>query len=149
MENIRKATPADVSRIAEILIFTKRTHYRAIFCNDIVSFGEMQVYPLAKKLLETPDALKNIWVYDDAFVKGMLALEDRWIRELYVDPFFQNQGIGSALIEYAVAQMKCSRLWVLEKNTRVIDFYLLHGFLRTGERKLEEGTAEYVIRMER
>lgn len=45
--------------------------------------------------------------------------------------------------------MKCSRLWVLEKNTRAIDFYLSHGFLRTGERKLEEGTAEYVIRMER
>ena len=95
MENIRKATPADVSRIAEILIFTKRTHCRAIFCNDIVSFGEMQVCPLAKKLLETPDALKNIWVYDDAFVKGMLALEDRWIRELYVDPFSRIRALGA------------------------------------------------------
>lgn len=55
----------------------------------------MQVYPLAKKLFETPGALKNIWVYDDAFVKGMLALEDRWIRELYVDPFSRIRALGA------------------------------------------------------
>ena len=45
---IRRATIADASRIAEILIFAKRTNYRKIFQNDKVSFGEMQVYLLAK-----------------------------------------------------------------------------------------------------
>lgn len=47
MASIRKATLQDVSRIAEILIFTKRMNYRFIFRNDKVSFGEMQVLPLA------------------------------------------------------------------------------------------------------
>ena len=46
---IRRATPDDASRIAEILIFAKRTNYRSIFLNDFVSFHEMQVYPLAKE----------------------------------------------------------------------------------------------------
>ena len=31
---IRKAEPKDLSRIAEILVFTKRMKYRAIFHND-------------------------------------------------------------------------------------------------------------------
>ena len=43
MSHIRKSTLQDVSRIAEILIFTKRMNYRFIFQNDRVSFGEMQV----------------------------------------------------------------------------------------------------------
>ena len=55
MEHIRQAVPKDVSRIAEILVFTKRMNYRRIFHNDKVSFGEIQVYPLAQDLLEHPD----------------------------------------------------------------------------------------------
>ena len=149
MSIIRKATTADASRIAEILIFTKRMNYRSIFCNDKVSFGEMQVYPLAKEFIEFPEKLENIWVYDDEFVKGMIHLKDDWIQELYVDTFFQNQGIGAALIHFAITQMKCKYLWVLVKNKKAIEFYTAHGFLITGEKQLEEGTTEYIIKMER
>lgn len=149
ISTIRKATPEDASRIAEILIFTKRMNYRSIFCNDKVSFGEMQVYPLAKEYIECPDKLQNIWVYDDEFVKGMVHIEDNWIKELYVDTFFQNQGIGRELVAHAIEQMKCKYLWVLEKNVNAIRFYETHGFRITGEKHLEEGTAEYIIKMER
>lgn len=147
--NIRKATCEDASRIAEILIFTKRMNYRSIFCNDKVSFGEMQVYPLAKEYIESPDKLQNIWVYDDEFVKGMVHVKDNQIEELYVDTFFQNQGIGDKLIKYAVEQRGCDYLWALEKNVNAIRFYKEHGFILTGERQLEEGTTEYIVKMER
>ena len=63
MEHIRQAATKDVSRIAEILVFTKRMNYRRIFHNDKVSFGEIQVYPLAQDLLEHPEKLRKIWVY--------------------------------------------------------------------------------------
>ena len=149
MSIIRKATTADASRIAEILIYTKRMNYRSIFCNDKVSFGEMQVYPLTKEFIEFPEKLENIWVYDDEFVKGMIHLKDDWIQELYVDTFFQNQGIGAALIHFAITQMNCKYLWVLVKNKKAIEFYTAHGFLITGEKQLEEGTTEYIIKMER
>lgn len=72
MEYIRQATIKDVSRIAEILVFTKRMNYRRIFHNDKVSFGEIQVYPLVQDMLNNPEKLRNIWVYDDEFVKGMI-----------------------------------------------------------------------------
>ena len=38
-------------------------------------------------------------------------------------------------------------LWALEKNTRAIAFYHRHGFMENGEKELEEGTTEYIIKM--
>lgn len=146
---IRRATAEDASRIAEILIFTKRVNYRRIFQNDQVSFGEMQVYPLAKDYLEHPEKLADVWVYDDGIVKGMLHLCGREVVELYVDSFFAGQGIGSALLGFAVAQRDCDRLWALEKNEAAIRFYQRHGFGLTGERKLQEGTPEYLVCLRR
>ncbi len=146
---IRKAVVSDASRIAEILIFTKRMNYREIFKNDEVSFGEMQVYPLAKSYIEDADKLANVWVYDDGIVKGMLHIEGIRIVELYVDTFFENQGIGTELMEFAINKMNCECLWVLEKNKKAIRFYKKFGFKPIGERQKEKGTTEYIIKMGR
>ena len=146
---IRRATIADASRIAEILIFAKRTNYRKIFQNDKVSFGEMQVYPLAKRYIDDSDELNGMWVYDDEFVKGVININGKQIVELYVDPFFENQGIGSMLMNYAVGQMNCNFLWVLEKNIKAIRFYQKHGFVITEEKQYEKGTTEYIVKMKR
>ena len=147
MPPIRKAGPEDISRIAEVLIFAKRVRYRDIFHNDRVSFGEMQVLPLAQEYLSGTKSLDFIWVYDDEFVKGLIHVEDGEILELYVDPFFQGMGIGSALIRFAVRAQGARRLWVLEKNREAIRFYQSHGFAPTGERMLEAGTPEYIMKM--
>ena len=149
MDYIRKASMQDSSRLAEILIFTKRMNYRKIFHNDKISFGEMQVYPLAQDYIANSEKLENIWVYDDEFVKGMIHIEGREIIELYVDSFFQNEGIGTKLIEFAIQTFNVKNLFVLEKNISAIRFYQRHGFLLTHERQLEEGTTEYIVKMER
>ena len=47
---IRQAETGDISRIAEILVFTKRVNYRRIFHNDRYSFGELQVLTAAGEL---------------------------------------------------------------------------------------------------
>ena len=146
---IRQANIDDASRIAEILVFTKRMNYREIFQNDKVSFGEMLVYPLAKKYIDNPDELDGVWVYDDEFVKGMIHIEENQIVELYVDTFFENEGIGSKLLEFAIKKMNCNFLWVLEKNIQAIKFYQRNGFVITDEKQYEEGTTEYIVRMER
>ena len=149
MSCIRKANVQDSSRLAEILIFTKRMNYREIFRDDKVSFGEMQVYPLAQNYIAQPEALDNIWVYEDEFVKGMLHIEGKELTELYVDSFFQNEGIGAKLLEFAIQRFDVRNLFVLEKNIRAIRFYQRHGFSLTQERQLEEGTTEYIVKMER
>lgn len=87
---IRRATTEDASRIAEILVFTKRMNYRRIFQNDKVSFGEIQVYPLAKAYVENPEKLEGVWVYEDEFVKGFCTSQRTelkncmWIRFLKI-----------------------------------------------------------------
>ena len=40
-----------------------------------------------------------------------------------------------------------SFLWALEKNIRAIKFYQRHGFSLTNEKKYEEGTDEYLVKL--
>ena len=144
---IRKATVKDISRIAEILVFVKRMNYRSIFHNDAVSFGQIQVIPVAREYSD-PEILETIWVYEsEGIVKGLIRIVEREVVELYVDHFFQGQGIGAELIEYAKEKHDVNCLWVLEKNTDAIRFYEAHGFRVTGNKALEEGTAEYRVMM--
>lgn len=146
---IRKAEINDISRIAEILVFVKRMNYRVIFRNDEVSFGEIQVLPVAEEYSH-PEILDSIWVYEDeGIVKGLIRIVGKEVVELYVEHFFQGQGIGAALIEFAIKEHDVRTLWVLEKNTSAIRFYEAHGFHVTGNKELEEGTPEYKVLMER
>jgi len=141
---IRQATDRDLSRIAEILVFVKRMKFRPIFQDDDYSFNQLQVLTVAKQYA-APEVLSRIWVYDDGIVKGLIHIVDREIVELYVDYFFQGQGIGSLLIEFAKANFPVEFLWAIEKNTDAIRFYLRHGFRLTEQKKFEEGTTEYLV----
>lgn len=145
---IRRATVSDASRIAEILVFTKRMNYRKIFRNDKVSFGEIQVYPIAKEYIDNPEKLEGVFVYDDEFVKGVLHIAGDRIEELYVDTFFENRGIGGELMRFAIGK-GCSYLWVLEKNTDARRFYERYGFAVTGKKQFQEGTTEYIVELKR
>ena len=134
---IRKAEPKDISRIAEILVFTKRIKYRSIFHNDEYSFNELQVVKLVEEYGNS-QVLDNIWVYDDGIVKGMIHVEGGEIVELYVDYFFWKEGIGSKLVEFAKEKFDAKFVWTLA-----------HGFKLNGKRQLEEGTPEYIVMLER
>ncbi|MCR4996253.1 MAG: GNAT family N-acetyltransferase [Butyrivibrio sp.] len=145
---IRKAELRDLSRIAEILVFTKRMKYRSIFHNDDYSFNELQVAKVADEF-KAPELLDKVWVYDDGIVKGMMHLEGKEISELYVDYFFWKQGIGAQLLEFAKEKYDSRYLWTPEKNKEAIHFYKTHGFKLNGKRQLEEGTPEYIVMLER
>ena len=145
---IRRAEPKDISRIAEILVFTKRMKYRSLFHNDEYSFNGLQVVKVADEFKD-PEHLDKVWVYDDGIVKGMIHLEGKEIAELYVDYFFWKEGIGSKLIEFAKEKFDVKSVWTLEKNGDAIRFYEAHGFKLNGKRQLEEGTPEYIVMLER
>ncbi len=144
---IRKATKEDLSRIAEILVFVKRIKFRPIFQDDDYSFGELQVIPVAA---EYEKKLPNIWVYEDkGIVKGLIHIEGREVVELYIDYFFQGQGIGGDLLEFAKKEHDVDFLWAIEKNVDAIRFYQRHGFSVTDAKKFEEGTTEYLVMLKR
>ena len=139
---IRKANINDLSRIAEIQVFNYRLFFYPIFQSDAYYFGELQVPPLMK---EYATQLDSLYVYDDGVVKGFIKIEGTYIARLFVEPVLQNGSIGSQLLEFAVKEHNADHLWALEKNEKAIRFYERHGFFATGEKKLEEGTAEYLI----
>lgn len=146
MECIRKAEEKDLCRIAEILVFDKRMKYRSIFHDDAYSFNTIQVVSVIEEY-QNPSVLRELYVYDDGIVKGMIHIREKEIVELYVDYFFSGEGIGSTLITMAKEKYHCNYLWVLEKNLDAIAFYQKQGFSFTEERKLVENTEEYVIKM--
>lgn len=145
---IRKTRKEDLSRIAEIFVFNNRINYFPIFQDAGYSFGELQVVSVIDRYFSRDEVLRDIYVYDDGLVKGFLLLEGTEIGKLYVEPCFQSQHIGQALIRFAIDR-GADLVWALEKNTRAIAFYARHGFRPTGEKKFEEGTTEYLVELRR
>ncbi len=138
MNHIRPATAADASRIAEIIVTNYRTNFYPFFRNDAFYFGELNVLDMAAEYAEGTTALQNTFVYDDGVVKGIMRIAGDELEKLYVEPQFQNGGIGAKLLEYAVERMGITNLWALEYNTRGIAFYRRHGFELNGEKMLED-----------
>lgn len=58
--------------------------------------------------------------------------------------YFKEMQVVNLIEEYQV-----NYLWALEKNVRAISFYERYGFNVTGEKKLEEDTTEYLVRLVR
>ena len=77
---------------------------------------------------------KEVWVADrGGAVVALLVLEDEWIDQLYVDPDFIGDGLGSSLIAVAKAERPGGlKLWTFAANTRARRFYERHGFVATG-----------------
>ena len=145
MKNIRKATKEDLARIAEIVVFNYRLNFYPIFKNDDFYFGELQVLNLMEPY---QPLIETMWVYDDGAIKGFVQVDNKEIKKLFVEPALQGNAIGSKLLNFAIDKFNADFLWALEKNIRAIKFYQRHGFSVTSEKKLEEDTTEYLVRME-
>ena len=147
---IRKAEKRDLSRIAEIFVFNNRINYFPIFKQEEFSFGELQVVSLIDGYFGKEEILNSLFVAEEnSIIKGFLEIRGTEIVKLYVEPCFQSGGVGHGLMEYAIQTLHADFLWALEKNTRARAFYHRHGFLENGERELEEGTTEYLLKLVR
>ena len=146
MKYIRQATVDDLGRIAEIFVFNYRLNFYPIFQEDTFYFEELTVFNMVESFAKELD---SIWVYDDGVVKGFIQIEKREVRRLFVEPTLQGKSIGADLLEYGKAERDANHLWALEKNIKAIAFYKRHGFDTTNEKKYEEDTTEFLVRMER
>lgn len=146
MNYIRQATIDDLVRIAEIFVFNYRLNFYPIFQEDTFYFEELTVFNMVESFAKELD---SIWVYDDGVVKGFIQIKKREVRRLFVEPTLQGKSIGTDLLEYGIAEKDVNSLWVLEKNIKAIVFYKRHGFDTTNEKKYEEDTIEFLVRMER
>ena len=146
MNYIRQAKVDDLERIAEIFVFNYRLNFYPIFQEDTFYFEELTVFNMVESFAKELD---SIWVYDDGVVKGFIQIEKREVKRLFVEPVFQGKAIGTELLEYGIAERDANHLWALEKNIKAIAFYKRHGFDTTNEKKYEEDTTEFLVRMEK
>ena len=146
MNYIRQAKINDLVRIAEIFVFNYRLNFYPIFQEDTFYFEELTVFNMVESFAKELD---SIWVYDDGVVKGFIQIEKREVKRLFVEPVLQGKAIGTEFLEYGIAERDANHLWALEKNKKAIAFYKRHGFDTTNEKKYEEDTTEFLVRMEK
>ena len=91
---VRKVIITDLSRIAEIYVFNNRVNYFPIFKNNKYSFGELQVVSLVDNYFKNDEIIQNTYVFDDGLIKGFIQMRETEICKIYVDTFFQSEGIG-------------------------------------------------------
>lgn len=149
MEPVRMANADDAVRLAEIEIFNYRLHFYPIFRTDRYFFSELNVLTEAAEYARKPERIAHTAVYDDGVVKGFVRVNGDEIEKLFVEPSFQNRGVGDALLHFAVQTLGGRRLLVLEKNLRAIRFYERHGFTLTDRRQRVDDTQEFFRWMER
>jgi GNAT superfamily N-acetyltransferase len=125
--DIRRATAADASIVAAIYL----TARRRFLPYAPLAHPEEDVRQWITTVL-IPAGGVYVAVAADAVV-GMLALSDdgavRWIDHLYLHPDAVNQGIGTALLQHALALLAPPvHLYTFQANTGTRRFYERYGF---------------------
>ena len=61
-------------------------------------------------------------------IVGFIAVSGEWVEQLYLDPAWTGQGIGSRLLRHATGALPSIRLHCFQANTGARRFYERHGF---------------------
>ena len=74
---------------------------------------------------------------------AVVSIADGLIEDLYVLPEHQNQGYGTALLDYVITQIQkdgiTPTLWILENNQGAERLYRRKGFVATGKQNAITG----------
>lgn len=63
-----------------------------------------------------------------ADIVGFIAVSSDWVEQLYLDPVWTGQGIGSRLLMQTTAALPVVKLHCFQANTGARRFYERHGF---------------------
>lgn len=95
--------------------------------HDFISQEDFEFY---KSLVPRffPEA-KAIYVYEEEdVIKGFLGVSDEEIDMLFVDSLYFGQGVGKKLLNFAIEELKLSKVDVNEQNVNAYEFYEHFGF---------------------
>jgi GNAT superfamily N-acetyltransferase len=122
---LRRAVVGEAETIAEVWLRSRDASTPAI-PPPVHSDHEVRAW-FAAVVLPT----REVWVAvaPGGEIVGLLVLKDAWVDQLYVDPDWIGQGIGSRLV--AVAKERRPEgldLWTFQTNHGARRFYERHGF---------------------
>lgn len=70
-------------------------------------------------------------------ITGFAGVNENRLEMLFIDPDYRGQGIGKALLRYAIEQFNVNELDVNEQNPQAVGFYQHQGFKITGRSPLD------------
>lgn len=120
---LRPATAEDAAQLTELYLATRRAAEPAM---------PPQVHSPESVLafLTGTVADKEVWVAEGDEIVGFLVLDDAFLDALYVGPDHQGLGIGTSLLELAMARRPDGfALWVFASNAPARGFYHRHGLV--------------------
>ncbi|WP_224517928.1 GNAT family N-acetyltransferase [Mesorhizobium sp. CA8] len=118
---LRPATSSDAAAIA----ITMRASLNAIDWMPLLHTPEEDLFFIRDILLPN----QQVTVADaGGRIIGFIAIGGEWVRQLYFDPAWTGQGIGSRLLAQATAGMSLVKLHCFQANTGARRFYERHGF---------------------
>jgi GNAT superfamily N-acetyltransferase len=142
---LRQAVDEDLPGIAELYL-TVRAAAVPLMPPIVRTADEVHGYVRGWDL-----AARDVWVAEEAgALVAFACVTSTWLDSLYVHPHAQGRGIGTALLELAMALRPGGLgLWVFESNTPARALYARHGFAEV-ERTDGSGNEERApdIRME-
>jgi GNAT superfamily N-acetyltransferase len=143
--DIRRATPADAGAVADVWWRSRVASVPAI---PLPVHTQAEVRSWIEAAI---NADGDMWVasHRDAGPVAMLLVIDRAVDQLYVDPHFAGQGIGSQLLDVAKElRPDGMELWTFQANEGARRFYERHGFeavdMTAGDN--EEGAPDVLYR---
>ncbi|RFS22706.1 GNAT family N-acetyltransferase [Chitinophaga silvatica] len=69
---------------------------------------------------------------DSGEILGFIGIAENKVEMLFIDPVVRGQGIGKALLQYAIKEKAINAVDVNEQNEQAVGFYLHEGFKVTG-----------------
>ena len=70
-----------------------------------------------------------VWgAFESGALVGIIGFREGWIDQLYVLPYAQGRGVGTALLEVARSDAEHLSLWTFQRNAAARRFYERRGF---------------------
>jgi GNAT superfamily N-acetyltransferase len=118
---MRRAEPGDAAAVARLHRAVRQASLP--YLPDLHSpeedlwFFRERVFPVCQ-----------VWVAGSDRLVGFCAHRPGWIDHLYVEPYRQGRGLGSAFVTQAKQAHGELRLWVFQRNVAAVRFYEARGF---------------------
>lgn len=140
----RLATPSDVDEIVAVFTACWRVSYAAVLPEPaITAMTDDRARGLWRDALQRAGVVTELAVRDEQ-VLGIVRYDvsEGIVHSLYVSPHAQGLGLGTALLDQAVASLRAAertdaRLWVFAANAGSIGFYGSRGWLPDGVQRVE------------
>ena len=125
---VRRAGRHEAGTAAEILLRSRRSSVPTI--PPLVHAEDDAKEHFSEIIRQSAD----VWVVEaDDAIAGVMVLNGNWVDQLYIDPDWTGQGLGSSLIDKAKTEHpEILELWTFESNVGAQRFYERHGFIAVG-----------------